>query len=260
MIEEPKTTDAIYQEIGKCKPYALLNLITFEMTIRNSEVKKMIEKLDKTPICEFVDFDSECIAIQRKLKEEYLFDYCSYQEYKQNKHHRTTLHVSHKNHSAHTHHLSLPLHRPLAYTPQQKSYIEIRVPLYHIHPKDIKDYYQRLMESHTRVVDDAKEYYNYAELFYDEVDKTKNKADTYATMFFVWDYLQWAERENINPKQTKRGLYAEIAEMIKVEVNDTTGRSPKVEKHIETMNRLIEKCEYKKFYMLLNVADKKIEP
>ena len=116
------------------------------------------------------------------------------------------------------------------------------------------------MESHRHVVDDAKEYYSYAELFYDEVDKTKNKADTYATMFFVWDYLQWAERENINPKQTKRGLYAEIAEMIKVEVNDTTGRSPKVEKYIETMNRLIEKCEYKKFYMLLNVADKKTEP
>jgi hypothetical protein len=250
--QEPKPTDAIYQEIEECEPYALLNLITFEMTIRNSEVKKMIDKLNKMPIHESLNFDSEYQVIRNKLKEKYLFDYLSYKDYKQNQHQDIILHVSHQKHFSHTHHLALPLHRPFASIPQQQSCIEIRVPIYHIHPKDIENYYQKLMESHKAVIEDAKKYYNYVDLFYDEVNKSKNKANTYATMFFVWDYLQWAtEQGDIAPQETKRGLYAEITKIIKEEVNDTTGRSSKVEKYIEIMNKLIEKCEYKKFYFKL---------
>ena len=251
MKPEPKLTDAIYKEIEKCEPYALLNLITFEMTIRNSKVEKMIEELAKIPSNAFLDLESKPTMIKRELQKEYFFDYFAYQEYQQNQQQTMTVHVSHNQHSSHTHHLTLPLHRPLASIPQKESYIEIRVPIYHIHPKDIKDYYHKLIESHKAVMDDAKKYYKYAELFYDEVNKSKNKGNTYATMFFVWDYIQWAEETSyLNPNETKRGLYARIAEMIGVEVNDITGRNAKVEKYIEIMNRLIERSEYKNFYTL----------
>ena len=249
MQQEPKLTDAIYEEIEKCEPYALLNLITFEMTIRNGEVRKIIEELDKVPSNVFLDFDSKAVKIKRKLEKEYLLDYFSYRDYQKNQQQTMTLHVSHNRNTSHTHHPTLSLYRPLALIPQQKSYIEIRIPIYHIHPRDIKNYYQKLMESHKAVLDDAKKYYKYAELFYDEVNKSKNKAKTYATMFFVWDYLQWVkETAYIKQNETKRGLYAMVGDIIGVEVNDTTGRGSTVEKYIETMNRLIEKCEYKKFY------------
>ena len=122
--------------------------------------------------------------------------------------------------------------------------------MYHIHPKDIKAYYKRLMEKHQEVITEAKEYYTYEELFYDEVNETKSKAETYAQMFFVWDYMEWWKEKNgtFTPDETARTVYSEIAEIIGAAVNDTTGRSPKIEKYLEDMKNLISKCGYKKFY------------
>jgi len=76
------------------------------------------------------------------------------------------------------------------------------------------------------------------ELFYDEVNETKSKAETYALMFYVWDYVEWWKEQNgiFTPDETGRTVYAEIADSIGIEVNDRTGRSPKVEKYLEVMN------------------------
>jgi len=166
------------------------------------------------------------------------------------KHHAYNVIVNHDEHTSHTHHLSLPLYRPKMHIPQKNSMIHIEIPMYHIHPKDIKTYYQILIDKHQEVIREAKDYYKDEELFYDEVNEAKSRAEIYALMFFVWDYVKWWKEHNgaFTPGETARTVYSEIAEIIGADVNDRTGRSPKVEKYIEAMNKLISKCEYKKFY------------
>jgi len=160
-----------------------------------------------------------------------------------------TLIVNYVNNTSHT--LAVPLYRPKMAIPQKDSNINIIVPMYHIHPDDITAYYERLMKAHKDAIVEAKEYYEYEGLFYDEVDETKNKAETYAMKFFVWDYVSWWKQENgtFTPEKTSRGLYAKISEEIGATVSDKTGRSPKVEKYLEAMTGLVEKSGYKKFYI-----------
>ncbi len=232
--------------------------------------------------------DDKFSATKVKLQEEYFFDYDTYLEYTRvkrafletysdeksldseyeddtsynmpsvnnqvelyKKHNAYNVIVNHDEHTSHTHHLSLPLYRPKMHIPQKTSVIHIEIPMYHIHPRDIKTYYQALMDKHQEVLTEAKDYYMYEELFYDEVNETKSKAETYALMFFVWDYLGWWKEHNrtFTPDETARTVYAEIAEVIGADVNDKTGRSPKVEKYLEEMNKLVSKCGYKKFYI-----------
>ena len=171
------------------------------------------------------------------------------------KRHAYNVIVNHDLHTSHTHYLSLPLYRPKMHIPQKESTIHIDVPMYHIHPKDIKNYYESLAEKHLKVMVDATEYYRVEELFFDMVNDTKSKAGTYAEMFFVWDYVKWWEQENrtFTPDDTARMLYAEIAyDHISVTVDDKTGRSATVEKYMEVMKGLIDKCGYKQFYVPKN--------
>ena len=270
MSREPTLNDEIYVEIRECEPYALLNLITFELTIRNKEVKDILEKLKSIPSNDCIYLYSECVKLIERLKEEYFFDYRSYRRYVDTRQENKIIHIKHNgdnlythhlpvplyryNHNSdnsYTHHLSLPLSRPLALISKKNSYIQIRIPIYHIHPKDIKDYYMKAFEEHKKVATEAKIYYKHIELFYDEVDETKSKASTFATMFFVWDYIEWLkETKELKKGKTLRTHYSEISELINAKVEDTTGRSPTVEKYLEIMTRLIDKSEYKNFYTL----------
>ncbi len=161
------------------------------------------------------------------------------------------LHVNRNDGDAYIHKVSLPLYRPLLNAPQKHSMMSIEIPMYHIHPKEFESYYEKLYEAHKDMIDEAKGYYVEEELFYDETDSKKSKSSTYAEMFFVWDYVAWWKQENgtFTPEETSRGLYAEISEMIGASVDDRTGRSAKVEKHLVQMTSLIEKSEYKKFYI-----------
>jgi hypothetical protein len=158
--------------------------------------------------------------------------------------------VGHDNHAAHTHYLSLPMYRPMLHIPQKDSVVSIRVPMYYIHPSDVKDYFEHLAEAYMELIEDARQYYRENELNYDVADEKKSKAETYAQMFFVWDYVQWRKEQSEQQMsdETLRTIYAEVAEIIGANVNDTTGRSAKVEKYLETMERLIEKCGYKQFF------------
>ena len=251
---EPKLSDAIYVEIGECEEYALLNLITYEAAIRNPRVKEILSLLDNVFAEEKLDAmlegDDRYSTLQKELKEEFWFDYDEYVKFTTQAKGDYIIHTNHNNSSAHKHWINLPLHRPKMAIPQKESYVSIEIPMYHIHPKDIKAYFGRLLEKYNEATEEAKEYYVGEELFYDTVDETKNKATTYAEKFFVWDYIEYWKNENgvFTPDATARGVYAEIAEQIGAEVNDRTGRSAKVEKHLEDMTKLIEKSEYKKYY------------
>jgi hypothetical protein len=200
--------------------------------------------------------DPEYQKIVDRIQEEYEYD----TDYKipstrqqvelYKKYHAYNVIVNHDEHTSHTHHLSLPLYRPKMHIPQKTSIIHIEIPMYHIHPKDIANYYASLADKHMTIMSEAKEYYIYEELFYDKVDEKESKAETFALMFFVWDYVKWWKEYNgaFTPDETARTVYSEIAKIIGADVNDRTGRSSKVEKYIEAMNKLISKCEYKKFY------------
>lgn len=305
MLKKPQVFDFIYEEIRQCEEYALLNLLTFEASVRNPRVIEILNQLDgvssEEQLDAMIDDDTDDIyvVLKKELKNEYFLDYETYTEYTRvkrafletysdkksldpkyhmivdkiqaeyeddtayqmpsvkeqvelyKKRHTYNVIVKHNKLASHTHHLSLPLHRPKMYIPQKESMIHIEVPMYHIHPKDIKAYYQRLMDKHHEVIAEAKEYYMYEELFYDEVNETKSKAETYALMFFVWDYVEWWKEQNgiFTPDKTARTVYPEIADSIGADVNDKTGRSPKVEKYLEEMNKLISKCGYKRFYI-----------
>ncbi len=152
------------------------------------------------------------------------------------------LHVNHNEHTSHTHNLSLPLHRPKMAIPHKDSTINIKIPMYHIHPKDIKAYYKRLLEKHLEIVSDAGDYYHLEELFFDETDETKSKASIYAEMFYVWDYIQWWKEKYgaFTPDMTARSVYFEIGEKIGASIQDRTGRYPKVEKYLENMGKIID--------------------
>jgi len=203
------------------------------------------------------DLDPAYQSIVDEIQAEYAYDADNkalsvkeeVERYKKN--HTYNLIVNHDLHASHTHHLSLPLYRPKMHIPQRESTIHIDVPMYHIHPKDIKNYYASLAEKHLEVMRDAAVYYKEEELFYDMVSDAKSGADTYATMFFVWDYVKWWEEENgtFTPDATAGMLYAEIAEMIGATIDDRSGRSATVQKYMEVMTKLIDKRGYKQFYI-----------
>jgi hypothetical protein len=160
------------------------------------------------------------------------------------------LHVNHNNHTSHTHNLVLPLYRPKMAIPQQESSINITIPMYHVHPKDIKVYYERLLKKHLEIVEEASDYYLETELFYDIVDETKSKSSTYADMFFTWDYLTWRQSNDVGlaststSTMTRRSMYEELASS-----HPDTGRVAIIEKYVEKMNKLIRDCEYKQYYI-----------
>ena len=242
MPNEPSYGDFIYEEIRQCEEYALLNMVTFEATIRNSKVKQMLGVLDAKGSEGMLDAmlkeDNHLKACKRLLKGKYLLDYNAYAEYRRERdrffaeisvgdieydtvedaeaeamdqislsrvrqYKKYSIIVNHDNHNAHTHYLSLPFYRPKAYVPQKHSIIDIQVPVYLIHPQGIKDYYQRLGGKHLETMQDAQFYYELEELFFDTTDKKKSKAAKYAEMFFAWDYVQWWE-QNQKPKQKDR--------------------------------------------------------
>ena len=301
--KEPEYSDFIYEEIRQCEEYALMNMITFEAAIRNSEVKKILSELDSASSSQQLDsiFESNDIYLDliRKLKEDYYLDYYEYHTYAINKkdfldghtpkssslgeeiqakankiqaeyeyvdsktaptvieqvflykkYNNRHLHVSHDKDTSHTHHLSLPLYRPKMNSPQANSSISIQVPMYHIHPKDIKAYYKRLAEEHENLLKEVQEYYEIKELFFDETEEKKNKSEIYSKMFFVWDYVQWwlEKYDGFTPDMTAGSLYYEIGQKIGFDPHPDTGRNASVEKYLENMKKLINHTGYKRFY------------
>jgi len=205
-----------------------------------------------------INIDLEYQRVIDKIQSGYIADISSYkrlsvkeqvQLYK--KKYGYNVIVDHDEHAAHTHYLTLPLYRPKMHAPQKESVIYIEIPMYHIHPKHMKRYYERLAEEHMKIMEEARDYYKYEKLFFDEADEKQSKAKTYAQMFFVWDYMAWWEEQDktLTPTKTKRTVYAEIAEMISANVEDKSGRPSAVEKYFEEMNRLIGKNRYKEFYI-----------
>ena len=160
------------------------------------------------------------------------------------------LHVSHNKDTSHTHHLSLPLYRPKMNSPQANSSISIQVPMYHIHPKDIKAYYKRLADEHENLLKEVQKYYEIKELFFDETEEKKNKSEIYSKMFFVWDYVQWWFKKygSFTPNMTAGSLYYEIGQKIGFDPHPDTGRNATVEKYLENMKKLINHSGYKRFY------------
>lgn len=254
MREEPKLSDYIYEEIRQCEEYALMNLVTFEAAIRNNRVREILSLLDSVSAEQKLDSMLENTYdvysdLKKELKEDYFIDYNEYVEYMKTDKKEYQLHVRHDEGRFHTHILSLPLKRPKMAIPHKDSSINIKIPMYHIQPKYLKAYYERLYNEHLEVVKESKGYYALEELFYDEVDEPKVIADKYAEKFFVWDYVQWWEevKSTYTPDSTAQSLYYKIGNMIGANVNDKTGRNTKVEKLLEQMNPFID-GGYKKFY------------
>ncbi len=255
MEEEPKLSDDIYEEIRKCDRYALLNLISYEAAIRNIRVKEILSELDSDGESGYMgDLTNEFFSKVQELKNEYFFDYYAYREYQgriSNKEHIEDVshrfHVRNNNKGSHIHYNILPLHRPKMFIPDGEDIVRIEIPMSHIHPKDIGDYYLRLAEKHLIIEKETKNYHDTLNLDFKEDNERKSKADTYAEMFFVWDYVDWSRKQQQNCN-TVRSLHYEISMMLELKVNKKTGRSPKVEKYFEVMNKLIKKCGYKWYY------------
>lgn len=161
-----------------------------------------------------------------------------------------TVHSKNYKNNEHRHISELSLYRPKMDIPHKNSSIKIEVPMYHIHPKDIKAYYNRLSEQHVELLKEAQVYYKIEELFFDETEEKKSKSEIYSRMFFVWDYIQWwLERYGTyTPDMTAGSLYYEIGQKIGFDPHPDTGRNATVEKYLENMKKLINHSGYKRFY------------
>jgi hypothetical protein len=251
--KEPELSDFIYEEFRQCEEYALMNMITFEAAIRNKRVKEIIGELksvsNEKKLDALLEGDDTYSILKKELREKYYLEYNDYLEYMNIDKKECQFHIKHNNGESYSHILSLPLHRPKMTIPHKDSTINIKIPMYHIHPKDIKAYYKRLLEKHLEVVSDARDYYHLEELFFDETDETKSKASIYAKMFYVWDYIQWwkEKHSDFTPDMTARSVYFQIGEKIAASIQDKTGRYSIIEKYIEQMNKLIN-GGYKRLY------------
>ncbi len=256
LVMEPKLSDEIYEEMRQCEDYALINLITYEAAIRNTNVIKILAELDSYDRSGYPS--SKLFLKVQKLKEEYLFDYYAYKTYQGQKlGEERTEDMSHKFHTRdegndlHVHYNILPFCRPKMIIPQGENIVRIEIPISHIRIKDIASYYRALIDKQISTLNtEIKDYYDTLDLDKGE-NKAKSRGETYAQMFFVWDYVKWwkGENEMFTLDMTSRMLYTEISEMIGVTANNDNGRSPKVEKYLEVMTKLIDKCEYKQYYV-----------
>ncbi len=253
MRKKPKLSDFIYKEIRQCEEYALMNMITFEAAIRNKRVKEIIGELksvsNEKKLDALLEGDDTYSILKKELREEYYLDYNDYLEYMNIDKKEYQFHVKHNEGESYSHILSLPFHRPKMTIPHKNSSINIKIPMYHIQPKYLKTYYERLLTEHLEVLKEVKKYYVLEELFYDEVDEPKVLADKYAEKFFVWDYIRWWEEKNgtYTPDMTARSLHFEIGKITGATLHDKTGRSAKIEKQHEQMNALIN-SGYKRYY------------
>ena len=254
MGKEPKLSDDIYEEIRKCEKYALLNLISYEAAIRNTRVREILGKLDSDGESGYMgDFTNEIFLKVQELKNEYFFDYYAHRKYHGrvlNKEHIENM--SHKFHTSndkgsHIHYNILPFPRPKMFIPQGENIVSIEIPMNHIHPKDIRDYYLKLAEKHLIIAKETKNYHDTLNLDFKEDNERKSKADTYAEMFFVWDYVNWSKKQQKIITSASM-FYYDISTMLETEVNEQTGRSSKVTKYLEVMNKLINKCGYRWYY------------
>ena len=159
------------------------------------------------------------------------------------------IHFKNNEDNEHRHSLELPLYRPKMDIPQKNSSVKIEIPMYHIHPKDIKAYYERLSEKHEELLKEAQTYYKIEELFFDETEEKKSKSEVYSRRFFVWDYVQWwlEKYGTYTPDKTAGSLYYKIGLKVGLEPHPDTGRNPTIENDLTNIKKLIE-GGYKRFY------------